>query len=142
MGVFGNKIKYEEKDDGGKPRKQSGKKTDASKRISGGEILDVIRLSKLKQFAWADVAVGMNNIFAKSDKQFSERRMGFHKHHSSQIFLGGSDMVIFVPKNRRRIIVIFEISEIRKGQDDGAVNYQDGSFSGKKMFEIHNCKFL
>ena len=54
-------------------------------------------------------------------------------------------MVIFVPKNGRRIVVIFEISEIGSCQNDNAVKYQDISFFGKKFFdeideidEIHN----
>ena len=44
-------------------------------------------------------------------------------------------MIIFVPENGRRIIITFEISEIRNGQYDCCVKNKDGSFLGKKFFE-------
>ena len=89
---------------------KAGKKPDTRKRISGGKIFYVISLRKA---AFVDAIVGVDNIFAQSDKKFSEWRMRFHKHHFLQVFFRRGDVIIFVPKNRRRIIVIFEISEIR-----------------------------
>ena len=54
VGIFGNKIKYVEKDDGRKPCEQSGEKSHAGERIVGGKIFDVIRLGEFVQFRNGD----------------------------------------------------------------------------------------
>ena len=68
MRVLGNKIKNIKKDDGRKPSEQSREKSNTDKRIAGGKIFDVIRLGEFMQFAFGDIIVWVNQIFAKRDK--------------------------------------------------------------------------
>ena len=60
MRVFGNEIKNVEKDDSRKPSEQSGKKSNAGKRIPGREIFYVIRFGEFEQFVLTDIIVRMD----------------------------------------------------------------------------------
>ena len=77
--------------------------------------------------------IGLNKVFAESYEHLAKRRVCFHKHYSVNVFFRRSDMIILVPEDGRRIVVLDKIGEKGSCKNCNAVNYQDISFLEKNF---------
>ena len=88
----------------GHPRKENGEQPVSCEGKAHGRILRVVRVDELILGS-----IGMHDFFPECDEELRQGGMRFHEVRMIQVFLRAGDVIVFIPKESGRILVVVDI---------------------------------